>query len=117
MTVLCAIPLQIPVHRIRVTAKCLATGGPVHTAALRLADYWGESPEEIAEVLGLPIYRAEHLLQDPAARRRADRTRLHPVGRPRPRTRAALQRASGVAVKPAATAPSRSPSTRRPRTA
>jgi hypothetical protein len=63
MTVLCAIPLQIPVHRIRVTAKCLATGGPVHTAALRLADYWGESPEEIAEVLGLPIYRAEHLLK------------------------------------------------------
>ena len=63
MTVLCAIPLQIPVHRIRVTAKCLATGGPVHTAALRLADYWGESPEEIAEVLGLPIYRAENLLE------------------------------------------------------
>ncbi len=63
MTVLCAIPIQIPVHRIRVTAKCLATGGPVHTAALRLADYWGESPEEIAEVLGLPIYRAEHLLE------------------------------------------------------
>ena len=41
----CAIPIQIPVHRIRVTARCLATGGPVHTAVLRLADYWGESPE------------------------------------------------------------------------
>jgi hypothetical protein len=63
MTVLCAIPIQIPVHRVRVTAKCLATGGPVHTAVLRLADFWGESPEEIAEVLGLPIYRAEHLLE------------------------------------------------------
>jgi len=64
MTVLCAIPLQIPVHRVRVTAKCLAIGGPVHTAVLRLADFWGESPEEIAEVLGLPIYRVERLLED-----------------------------------------------------
>ncbi len=60
----CAIPIQIPVHRIRVTARCLATGGPVHTAALRLADYWGESPEEIAEVLGLRIPRTERLLAD-----------------------------------------------------
>ena len=33
--------------------SCLAIGGPVHAAVLRLADYWGESPEEIAEVLGL----------------------------------------------------------------
>ncbi len=64
MTVLCAIPVQIPVHRIRVRVQCLATGGPVHTAALRLADYWGESPEEIAEVLGLPIPRVEQLLAD-----------------------------------------------------
>jgi hypothetical protein len=64
MTVICAIPLQIPVHRVRVTAKCLAIGGPVHTAVLRLADFWGESPEEIAEVLGLPIYRVERLLED-----------------------------------------------------
>lgn len=64
MTVLCAIPLQIPVHRVRVMARCLATGGPVHTAVLRLADFWGESPEEIAEVLGLPIYRVEDLLGD-----------------------------------------------------
>jgi hypothetical protein len=63
MTVLCAIPIQIPVHRIRVTAKCLATGGPVHTAVLRLADYWGDSPEEIAEVLGLPIHHVEYLLE------------------------------------------------------
>jgi hypothetical protein len=61
---ICAIPIQIPVHRIRVTARCLATGGPVHTAALRLADYWGESPEEIAEVLGLQIPRTEQLLAD-----------------------------------------------------
>jgi hypothetical protein len=61
---ICAIPIQIPVHRIRVTARCLATGGPVHTAALRLADYWGESPEEIAEVLGLRIPRTERLLAD-----------------------------------------------------
>ncbi len=61
---ICSIPIQIPVHRIRVTARCLATGGPVHTAALRLADYWGESPEEIAEVLGLRIPRTERLLAD-----------------------------------------------------
>ena len=37
MTVLGAIPIQIPVHRIRVRVKCLAIGGPVHAAALRLA--------------------------------------------------------------------------------
>ncbi len=64
MTVLCAIPVQIPVHRVRVRVRCLATGGPVHTAVLRLADFWGESPEEIAEVLGLPIARVEQLLID-----------------------------------------------------
>ncbi len=62
MTVLCSIPVQIPVHRIRVTAKCLATGGPVHTATLRLMDYWGESPEEIAEVLGLRIPYVQELI-------------------------------------------------------
>ncbi len=62
MTVLCSIPVQIPVHRIRVTAKCLATGGPVHTATLRLMDYWGESPEEIAEVLGLAISYVKRLI-------------------------------------------------------
>lgn len=64
MKVISAIPVQIPVHRIRVTATCLVTGGPVHTAALRLADYWGESPEEIAEVLGLAIPRVATLLED-----------------------------------------------------
>jgi hypothetical protein len=64
MKVISAIPLQIPVHRIRVTARCLVTGGPVHTAALRLADYWGDSPEEIAEVLGLQIPRVAMLLED-----------------------------------------------------
>ena len=63
MTVLCSIPVQIPVHRIRVTAKCLATGGPVHTATLRLMDYWGESPEEIAEVLGLEIPYVQRLIR------------------------------------------------------
>jgi len=64
MTVLGAIPIQIPVHRIRVRVKCLAIGGPVHAAALRLADLWGDSPEEIAEVLGLPIARVQQLLHD-----------------------------------------------------
>ena len=59
MTILCAIPIQIPVNRTRVTVRCLATGGPLHTAALRLAEYWGESPEEIAEVLGLAIPRVQ----------------------------------------------------------
>jgi hypothetical protein len=65
MKVISAIPIQIPVHRIRVTAQCLASGvGPVHTAALRLTDYWGDSPEEIAEVLGLQIPRVTTLLDD-----------------------------------------------------
>lgn len=64
MNAICAIPLQIQVHRIRVTARCLAIGGPLHTATLRLAGYWGDSPEEIAEVLGLPIPRTRTLLAD-----------------------------------------------------
>jgi hypothetical protein len=65
MTLIGAIPIQIPVHRIRVRAKCLAMGGPVHAAVLRLADLWGgDSPEEIAEVLGLRIDRVQKLLND-----------------------------------------------------
>src|ERR1035441_1510098 len=64
MEVLCSIPIQIPVHRIRVTARCLAIGGPVHSAVLRLLDIWGEEPEPIAEVLGLPISYVERLLGD-----------------------------------------------------
>jgi len=64
MEVLCSIPIQIPVHRIRVTARCLAIGGPVHTAVLRLLDIWGEEPEPIAEVLGLRIPHVEKLMCD-----------------------------------------------------
>jgi hypothetical protein len=64
MEVLCSIPIQIPVHRIRVTARCLAIGGPVHSAVLRLLDIWGEEPEPIAEILGLPIAYVERLLGD-----------------------------------------------------
>jgi hypothetical protein len=64
MTLIGAIPIQIPVHRIRVRAKCLAIGGPVHAAVLRLADLWDDSPEEIAEVLGLPIPRVQRLPED-----------------------------------------------------
>jgi hypothetical protein len=64
MDVLCSIPIQIPVHRIRVTAKCLAIGGPVHTAVLRLLDIWGEEPEPVAEVLGLRIPHVEKLMRD-----------------------------------------------------
>jgi len=64
MDVLCSVPIQIPVHRIRVTARCLAIGGPVHSAVLRLLDIWGEEPEPIAEVLGLPISYVERLLGD-----------------------------------------------------
>jgi len=38
---------------------------PVHAAVLRLADLWGgDSPEEIAEVLGLRIDRVQKLLND-----------------------------------------------------
>jgi hypothetical protein len=64
MPVLCSVPIQIPVHRMRVRVQCLAIGGPVHTAALRLADIYGDSPEEIAEVLGLTIPYVERLLAD-----------------------------------------------------
>ncbi|HEY7933598.1 MAG TPA: hypothetical protein VID48_07215, partial [Solirubrobacteraceae bacterium] len=65
MSVICALAIQIPVHRIRISVRCLQTGGPVHTAVLRLADYYGsDSPEAIAEPLGLPIPRVQRLLSD-----------------------------------------------------
>lgn len=116
MTVVCAIPIQIPVHRVRVTVKCLATGGPLHTATLRLADYWGESPEEIAEALGLSIPRTQTLLAD-----------LQNGGEPIERefvlwvdhareNALPYSALSGVAVRPQRTARSPSPSTRRPPT-
>lgn len=64
MSVICSLPIQIPVHRVRITVRCLQTGGPVHTAVLRLADYYGPSAEEIAEPLGLAIPTVERLLTD-----------------------------------------------------
>ena len=104
-------PVADPCPPIRVTAKCLATGGPVHTAALRLADFWGDSPEEIAEVLGLPIYRAEYLLED--LERGGEPIESEFVlwvdhARERVLPYSAL---SGVAVRPSRMAPSPSPST------
>lgn len=64
MNVICSLPIQIPVHRVRITVRCLQTGGPVHTAVLRLADYYGPSAEEIAEPLGLAVPRVQRLLED-----------------------------------------------------
>ena len=64
MSVICSLPIQIPVHRVRIVVRCLQTGGPLHTAVLRLADYYGPSAEEIAEPLGLPIPRIQRLLTD-----------------------------------------------------
>jgi hypothetical protein len=54
MKVVCAIPLQIPVHRIRVTVRCRELGTALHHTVERLAAHT-EDPELIAAVTGLPL--------------------------------------------------------------
>ncbi|MGA8355615.1 MAG: hypothetical protein WB698_15755 [Solirubrobacteraceae bacterium] len=54
MKVVCAIPLQIPVHRIRVTVHCRELGTALHHTVERLAAQT-EDPELIAAVTGLTL--------------------------------------------------------------
>jgi hypothetical protein len=55
MRTVCAIPLQIPVHRMRVTVRCRELGTAVHRTVERLATQVQADTETIAAVTGLPL--------------------------------------------------------------
>ncbi len=55
MTVVCAIPLQIPVHRMRVTVRCRELGTALHRTVERLGTHARADTELIAAVTGLPL--------------------------------------------------------------
>ncbi|HSZ14390.1 MAG TPA: hypothetical protein VK790_10195 [Solirubrobacteraceae bacterium] len=54
MNVACAIPLQIPVHRVRASVRCRELGTPLHTTIRRLADVTADE-ELIAAATGLSL--------------------------------------------------------------
>jgi hypothetical protein len=54
MNVASAIPLQIPVHRVRATVRCRELGTPLHTTIRRLAHATGDE-ELIAAATGLSL--------------------------------------------------------------
>jgi hypothetical protein len=60
MSVVCAIPLQIPVHRMRVTVRCRELGTPLHTTVRRLSEHTGDD-ELIAATTGLPVKQIERV--------------------------------------------------------
>jgi hypothetical protein len=60
MNVVSAIPLQIPVHRVRARVRCRELGTPLHTTIRRLSEVTGEEPL-IAAATGLPIKRVERV--------------------------------------------------------
>jgi len=55
MNVLCAIPLQIPVHRVRATVRCRELGTQLHHTVRRLEAPAGGNRELIAAATGLPL--------------------------------------------------------------
>jgi hypothetical protein len=55
MNVLCAIPLQIPVHRVRVTVRCRELGTQLHRTVRGLEAPAGGNRELIAAATGLPL--------------------------------------------------------------
>ena len=55
MKTVCAIPLQIPVHRMRVTVRCRELGTAMHRTVERLATQTHADPDLIAAVTGLPL--------------------------------------------------------------
>ncbi len=56
MNVVSAIPLQIPVHRVRVRVRCRELGTPLHTTIRRLAEVTADE-EVIAAATGVPLER------------------------------------------------------------
>ncbi len=70
MRTVSAIPLQIPVHRMRVTVRCRELGTAVHHTVERLATQAHADPETIAAVTGLPLSRIARV-QDELARKLA----------------------------------------------
>jgi len=54
MNVVSAIPLQIPVHRVRATVRCRELGTPLHTTIRRLAHATGDE-ELVAAATGLSL--------------------------------------------------------------
>ncbi len=61
MSVLCAIPLQIPVHRVRATVLCRELRTPLHTAVRRLSEHAGANSELIAAATGATLARVEQV--------------------------------------------------------
>jgi hypothetical protein len=55
MNVVCAIPLQIPVHRVRATVRCRELGTQLHHTVRRLEAPAGGNRELIAAATGLPL--------------------------------------------------------------
>jgi hypothetical protein len=61
MSVVCAIPLQIPVHRVRATVRCRELGTPLHTTVRRLLEHVGADEELIAATTGVTLERIEQV--------------------------------------------------------
>ena len=61
MSVLCALPVQVPVHRVRATVRCRELGTALHTTVRRLAEHAGDNDELIAAALGLPLRRVANV--------------------------------------------------------
>lgn len=57
MSVACAIPLQIPVHRVRVTVRCRELGTALHTTVRRMAERVGAHEDLIAAATGVTLER------------------------------------------------------------
>ncbi|HEV7162637.1 MAG TPA: hypothetical protein VGN25_05215 [Solirubrobacteraceae bacterium] len=62
MSVVCAIPVQIPVHRVRATVRCRELGTPLHTTVRRLTEQAGADEQLIAAVTGAPLGRIAEVL-------------------------------------------------------
>jgi hypothetical protein len=60
MKIVSAIPLQIPVHRVRATVRCRELGTPLHTTIRRLAEATDDE-HLVAAATGLSIKRVERV--------------------------------------------------------
>ncbi len=57
MKVICAIAVQVPVHRMRVTVRCRELGTSLHRMVRRLIESGADDDGQIAALLGLPQQR------------------------------------------------------------